>query len=853
MNHQYSRWSFRGRSAPRNFARNVKPPSRNITSGTNEQIVSQQSYKDPNIKKNVSKETHLSDETSSIKILNSPLSEEISELQKEFPKNSKNESINTQVRAPIVQQIDSNKKATIPVVVENSTDNENMNKNIVSSIINDNLLKKDMDKITNLSDPKPLDLLACVSLNLKATDNRSKYKFSSNSSKQFDQITPTNQIDPSVQKNDFIEPKPIVGGNSTVDNYSSSDSTEKSQRKLKISIDPPFQSHLMEKSGIPTVQKHKISFPYRDVPFESYKKKNYGKWNKSDKPFKKSETVINPMEFDYDDDPKIDRSILDYEPEIKVKKFSNKCRIFVGGLLNANEKLLKDMFTKFGEISELWLNKEKGFGFVKLDYESNVQRAIDHYNGMVRINNVIRVRHAARSSSIKVSNLSFAISNEHLCDSFKIFGEVDHAVVVCDERGKSLGWGIVDFVTKKSALSAVARCNEEFFLLCKSPIPIFVSELKEEDIEEGFPEKTAPKNSLFHRERSEGPRFAMHGSFEYQHCLKWKVLFANEKTERKKLDDLLKKNRLHLEIETEKQFIDFLQQQERLRHQEELRRIEETKRHEDVRKQDQLRHQELIKNESIRQNMNMRMQEDERKLEEFHSYEKYGNAEEKFIAAGYGSNLNFTEASIRYEDTKFRSNNAMPSLLDYKTNLKQYNINRDDENYIGFGDPSPNRYSYDDIYENFPSKTKINSTLHQTCFRSNDAITHHLNQVSSNNSNFNSPGSTSFRYFSDPSGYGLDYRHYNNNRSSIEDNYYTSIQHQSNSFPGSKQIDSKFSKNHSMTNLDIDAINADQTYITKTFISRQLPEISTAYDRRRSYLNEWSFDQSNLMDKRRKI
>ena len=79
----------------------------------------------------------------------------------------------------------------------------------------------------------------------------------------------------------------------------------------------------------------------------------------------------------------------------------------------------------------------------------------------------IKVRFAASSCSVKVTNLHPVVSNELLAEAFSHFGEVEAAVVVTDERGKSLGYGIVDFARKAQAIAAIQRCKNEHFLLTR--------------------------------------------------------------------------------------------------------------------------------------------------------------------------------------------------------------------------------------------------------------------------------------------------------------------------------------------------------------------------------------------------
>ena len=66
-----------------------------------------------------------------------------------------------------------------------------------------------------------------------------------------------------------------------------------------------------------------------------------------------------------------------------------------------------------------------------------------------------------------MTNLHPLVSNELLEEAFSLFGEVESAVVVTDERGKSLGHGIVDFARTGQATTSIQRCKKENFLLTR--------------------------------------------------------------------------------------------------------------------------------------------------------------------------------------------------------------------------------------------------------------------------------------------------------------------------------------------------------------------------------------------------
>lgn len=49
------------------------------------------------------------------------------------------------------------------------------------------------------------------------------------------------------------------------------------------------------------------------------------------------------------------------------KKFSGRNRLYIGNVPNdITEQEVQDLFQKYGETSEIFLNKEKNFGFIRL-------------------------------------------------------------------------------------------------------------------------------------------------------------------------------------------------------------------------------------------------------------------------------------------------------------------------------------------------------------------------------------------------------------------------------------------------------------------------------------------------------
>lgn len=58
-----------------------------------------------------------------------------------------------------------------------------------------------------------------------------------------------------------------------------------------------------------------------------------------------------------------------------------------------------------------------------------------------------------------------------------------------DDRGKSTGEGIVEFVRKPGAQQCIRKVNEGCFLLTTYPRPIAVEATEQKDEEDGFPDK----------------------------------------------------------------------------------------------------------------------------------------------------------------------------------------------------------------------------------------------------------------------------------------------------------------------------------------------------------------------------
>lgn len=307
------------------------------------------------------------------------------------------------------------------------------------------------------------------------------------------------------------------------------------------------------------------------------------------------------------------------------KKFTGRSRLFIGNLPSSiTDDDFRNLFTPFGEVAEVFLNASRGFGFVKLDTKQNAEAAKSALDFSVKDGKALRVRFATHGAALKVKNLSEWVSNELLEAAFSIFGDVERAVVIVDDRGKSVGEGIVEYSRKQAAQTALRRCTDGCLLLTSSPRPVLVELLEQRDEEDGLPEKNFQKNNMqFMKERDIGPRLAEHGTFEYEYAMRWKKLYEVEKQKRNILEKEIVEARYQLEEQMEyslyeheasllREKLCHMEEQSSMLQREREMRLEENRRREEQRRQEELRirqqQEEILRRRGMEDNF--RWQED---------------------------------------------------------------------------------------------------------------------------------------------------------------------------------------------------------------------------------------------------
>ncbi|XP_043279388.1 hrp65 protein-like isoform X2 [Venturia canescens] len=239
--------------------------------------------------------------------------------------------------------------------------------------------------------------------------------------------------------------------------------------------------------------------------------------------------------------------------EITEKKFSGRNRLYVGNLTSdVTEEEIQTLFSQYGEVSEVFVNTVKNFAFLRMDFRVNAEKAKHELNGTMRKGRALKVRFAPNSSTIKVKNLTPWVSNELLEKAFSVFGEIERAIVIVDDRGKTTGEGIVEYGRKPSAMLAVRKCTDGCYFLTASLRPVVVEMFEQQDDIDGYPDKNlARKKPEFYKAREVGPRFALPGSFEHEYGTRWKQLHElyKQKEEALKREMAMEEDKLEAQME----------------------------------------------------------------------------------------------------------------------------------------------------------------------------------------------------------------------------------------------------------------------------------------------------------------
>lgn len=190
-----------------------------------------------------------------------------------------------------------------------------------------------------------------------------------------------------------------------------------------------------------------------------------------------------------------------------ARRFTN---VFVK---NFGEELDKDkldkLFSKFGEITSSTVmtdndGKSKGFGFVAFKNPEDAEKAVNEMNehelsGTDRKLVVCRAqKKTERAAELKrryeqqktermqryqgvnlyVKNLDDTVDDEVLRQNFESYGKITSAKVMCDDGGRSKGFGFVCFEKPDEATKAVTEMNGK--MMCTKPLYVALAQRKED-------------------------------------------------------------------------------------------------------------------------------------------------------------------------------------------------------------------------------------------------------------------------------------------------------------------------------------------------------------------------------------
>ncbi|XP_013871887.1 polyadenylate-binding protein 1-like isoform X2 [Austrofundulus limnaeus] len=146
-----------------------------------------------------------------------------------------------------------------------------------------------------------------------------------------------------------------------------------------------------------------------------------------------------------------------------------------------DNKALYDTFSAFGNILSCKVvcdeKGSKGYGFVHFETQEAANRAIETMNGMLLNDRKVFVGHfksrkereveygskAVKFTNVYIKNFGEDLSDEKLKELFSAFGRTLSVRVMKDEKGRSRGFGFVNFAHHEDAQKAVEEMNGKEF------------------------------------------------------------------------------------------------------------------------------------------------------------------------------------------------------------------------------------------------------------------------------------------------------------------------------------------------------------------------------------------------------
>ncbi|VDN84101.1 unnamed protein product, partial [Brugia pahangi] len=190
-----------------------------------------------------------------------------------------------------------------------------------------------------------------------------------------------------------------------------------------------------------------------------------------------------------------------------TRRFTN---IYIKNFADELDKeALEKLFFKFGKITSAAVmvdadGKSKGFGFVAFENPEDAEKAVTEMHeyelpGTERKLYVCRAQKKnERSAELKrryeqqkvermqryqgvnlyVKNLDDTVNDDILKQNFEAYGKITSAKVMCDDNGRSKGFGFVCFEKPDEATKAVTEMNGK--MMCTKPLYVALAQRKED-------------------------------------------------------------------------------------------------------------------------------------------------------------------------------------------------------------------------------------------------------------------------------------------------------------------------------------------------------------------------------------
>lgn len=214
--------------------------------------------------------------------------------------------------------------------------------------------------------------------------------------------------------------------------------------------------------------------------------------NKNIRPTRKNEgqkTVRSEFDLINEKLRAIHAPVIELLPIKNEGKFLGRFRLYICNLANnVTKEDIENTFKPYGEINDVFIQANRNFGFVRMDYYHNALKAKKELQGTLLKERKMYISFSPQAS-ILVKHLSPSVTNELLYMAFSVFGEIESCFIITDRRGKPTGEGVVDYVRKNSAVSAKKHCTEKIFFVTSSLKPIAVEDYIPPPDLDGFSEE----------------------------------------------------------------------------------------------------------------------------------------------------------------------------------------------------------------------------------------------------------------------------------------------------------------------------------------------------------------------------